>query len=275
MNRLFITAALAMFLTLPLFAQAEKEYTAPELGTVKVELLMGTTGFFQQDYADGYHYLLAADNGSSIGFGEGLKSYMNLGDMNSNSILNMVGVKTSVYVHPQIDVNVLFGMNINMTPKKDYIEGDYYVPDMPIPSQDYITAETEHLLFTQVGANWHFLPKNKRISPYAGVVGGFQFARIAAMYPYTGETDAAGDPIELTRASYRAGQAWALQGGIVAGVDYQVAPGLSLGVEIFPAMYQYTVMELHPSGMEPYWATNHHIKLLTAPRLKLGFTFGF
>ena len=64
-------------------------------------------------------------------------------------------------------------------------------------------------------------------------------------------------------------------GGIVAGVDYQVAPGLSLGVEIFPVMYQYTVMELHPSGMEPYWASNHHIKLLTAPRLKLGFTFGF
>ena len=271
-TRLFITAALALLLALPVFGQAEKEYAAPEPGTVQVELLMGTSGFFQRQW-NGYDYLLAADNGNSIGFGSNLESYMNLGDVNSNSIMNMIGVRTAVYVHPQIDVNMLFGMNIGMTPKKDYIEGDYSIPDMPIPEQQYITAETEHLLFTQVGANWHFLPKNKRVSPYVGAVGGFQFARITAMYPYTGETNYDGDPIELTRASYRAGQAWALQGGVIAGVDYQVAPGLTLGVEICPAMYQYTVLELHPSGMEPYWATNHHIKFLTAPRLKLGFRF--
>lgn len=271
-TRLFITAALALFFSLPVLGQAEKEYVAPEPGTVQVELLMGTSGFFQQNW-DGYNYLLAADNGSSIGFGSNLQSYMNLGDMNSNNIMNMIGVRTAVYVHPQIDVNVLFGMNIGMTPKKDYIEGDYSIPDMPIPEQQYITAETEHLLFSQVGGNWHFLPKNKRVSPYIGVVAGFQLARITAMYPYTGETNNAGDPIELTRPSYRAGQAWAAQGGVIAGVDYQVAPGLTIGVEISPAMYQLTVMELHPSGMEPYWAMNHHIKLLTTPRLKLGFRF--
>lgn len=270
--RLFITATLAFLLSLPVYGQAEREFTMPEVGTVQVELLMGTSGFFQQNW-DGYDYLLAEDDGSAIGFEGEQTSYMNLGDMNSNNIANMIGVRASVYVHPQIDVNVMFGMNIGMTPKKDYIEGDYSIEDMPIPSQQYINAETEHLLFTQAGANWHFLTKNKRVSPYVGAVGGFQFARVTSMYPFTGESNLEGDPIELTRSSYRAGQAWALQGGVVAGIDYQMAPGLTLGVEICPVMYQYTVLELHPSGMEPYWAMNHHIKMLSAPRLKLGFRF--
>ena len=51
------------------------------------------------------------------------------------------------------------------------------------------------------------------------------------------------------------------------------APGLILGVEVFPAMYQCSVMELHPSGMTPYRAINHDVKILTMPRLKLAFRF--
>lgn len=262
--RLFITSALACLLTLPVFAQAEKEFTTPKVGTIQAELLLGNTGFFLQDY-NGFNYLLAGDY--SVGFDGQETLYMNLGDMNSSAIFNMVGVRAAVYVHPQLDVNVLFGMNMHITPKKDFVEGDYNIPDMVIPDQQYITAEAEYALLSQLGLNWHFLPENKRISPYFGVVGGFNWARINTITPYTG------DDSDLTKASCQAGQAWAAQGGVTVGVDYQVAPGLILGIEVNPAMYQFTVLELHPTGLEPYYAMNHSMRFLTSPRVKLGFRF--
>lgn len=263
-TRLFITTALAFLLTLPAFAQAEKEFTTPKAGTIQVELLLGNSGFFEQNF-DGFNYLLAGEN--SVGFDGQETYYMNLGDMNSNAIDNMVGVRAAVYMHPQLDLNVLFGMNMNMTPRKDYIDGDYSIPDMVIPEQQYVSAEAEYALMSQIGANWHFLPKNKRISPYAGVAAGFNWTRINAITPYTG------NDADLAKASCQAGQAWAAQGGVVCGVDYQVAPGLILGLEVHPAMYQFTVLELHPSGLEPYIVTNHSMKLMSAPRVKLGFRF--
>ena len=192
---------------------------------------------------------------------------MNLGDMNSNAITNMAGVRAAVYVHPQVDVNVLFGMNMNMTPGKDYVEGDYSIPEMPIPNMQYVSTEMEYALLSQVGANWHFDLKNPRLSPYAGVVAGFQWARINTILPYTG------DDADLLKPSCQAGQAWAPQFGITAGLDYQLTPGLILGLEVHPVMGQITVLELHPSGLEPYIQTNHSLKFLSAPRVKLGFRF--
>ena len=274
MKRLFITLLSVALLASPLYAQQEEgKWKMPKVGTFQVELLLGSSDYFSQDGLSGYSYLLPSDDGSDIGFGADYKTFLNLGDINNNSIMNMVGVKFGVYVHPQIEVNALFGMNIGLTPKRDYIEGDSNVPDMVIPGQQYVVGEAEHLFHIQIGANYRFNLENKRIVPYLGAMGGFQMARITAMYPYTGETDENGDAIELTRASYRAGQAWALECGIVAGIDYQLAPGLYLGVEVCPAKYQFSVMELHPAGLEPYAVSNHAIKILTQPRLKLGFRF--
>ncbi len=275
--RLFIIIT-ALLVSLPSLGQ-KNEIERPKAGDVQVNLLLGSSTFFEQDGNGGYDYLLP-DNSSSIGIGglEGNQSgdpamFLNLGDMNSNSIVNMVGVKVGVFVHEHFDVNVLFGMNMNLTPKKDFIEGDFSIPEMAIPDQQYILGKTNHVFHLQLGSNYYFFPKNKRILPYVGVVTGFQMARVEATYPFTGEEASDGEPAELYRASYRAGQAWAIQGGIMAGIDYSLAPGLILGAEISPAMYQYSVTELHPSGYGPYRAANHSIKLLTMPRLKLAFRF--
>ena len=263
-TRLFITAALAFLLTLPAFAQSGVEYSKPKAGTFQFEVLLGNTGFLSQE-GDGFNYLLPDEN--SIGFYGQETYYMNLGDMNSNAINNMAGVRAAVYVHPQLDINVLFGMNMHMTPGKDYVDGDYTIPDMPIPDMQYVSTEMEYALLSQLGVNWHFNTKNPRVSPYVGVVGGFQWARINAILPYTG------DDKDLLQASCQAGQAWAPQAGVTFGVDYQLAPGLILGLEVHPAMGQLTVLELHPSGLEPYVLTNHSLKFMSAPRVKLGFRF--
>lgn len=275
MKRILFTIILSL---LPVLCLTAQNVYAPKAGEVQANLIIGSSTFFNQDGFSGYDYLLPADDGSSIGFGDGNQSadpalFLNLGDMNGNSIVNMVGVRFGVFVSDHFEVNALFGMNINITPKKDFLEGDFSVPDMAIPDQQYIVGKTNHLFHIELGSNYYFLTKKNRVQPYLGIVAGFQMARVEAVYPYTGETNTGGDPIELTRGSYRAGQAWAIQGGIMAGVDYMVSEGLAIGFEVSPALYQYSMMELHPAGMEVYRAAHHNIKLLTMPRLKLAVRF--
>ena len=274
---LFITILALLALSVPVKAQTYA-IEQPKFGDMQFTLLLGSSNFSLYNETYGLSYLMpygnyGLDDQSNIGFGSDPLVFLDLGSMNSNSIVNSIGIRYSYFVHKRFDVNVMFGMNINATPKKDFIEGDFEVPDMPIPNADYVVGRTNHMFYVQLGTNFYFLPDNPRISPYIGVVFGYQFARLETMLPYTGEEDAYGDPIELTTPSYQAGQSWAVQGGFVAGIDYSVAPGLILGVEVFPAMYQCSVMELHPSGMTPYRAINHDVKILTMPRLKLAFRF--
>ena len=275
---LFITIAALLILSVPVKAQSYA-IEQPKFGDMQFSLLLGSSSFSLYSEDGGLSYLMpygdyGMGNQQSIGFGADPLVYLDLGSMNSNSIINTVGIRYAFFVHKRFDVNVMFGMNISATPKKDFIEGDITVPDMPIPDAQYVVGRTSHQFYTQVGTNFYFLPDNPRISPYIGVVFGFQFARLETYLPYTGEyDDDSGEHIELTTPSYQAGQSWAVQGGIVAGIDYSVAPGLVLGVEVAPGMYQCSVMELHPSGMTPYRAINHDVKILTMPRLKLAFRF--
>ncbi len=273
MKHLFTIIALTSVLAIT--AAAQSEISRPKAGEVQISLITGST-YSLYSQANGFDYLMPYSNGiqneSSIGFGDTPMGYLDLSSLNSNSIINSVGLRLKVFVHERWDVNILFGMNINLQPKKDFIEGDYTIPNLPIPSYDYIIGRTHHAFYTQLGTNFYFLPKNARILPYVGVVGGFQFARVETFLPYTGlETE--DDPIELYTPSYQAGQAWAIQAGIVAGIDFTLLEGLIFGIEVAPAMYQMSVMQVNPTGAQLYQAVNHDIKLLTMPRLKIGFRF--
>ncbi len=275
MKRLFTIIALTLALATTAAAQYE-EISRPKAGEVQISLITGSTFSLYSEF-NGFDYLMpygyGIQNESSVGFGDTPVRYLDLGSMNSNSIVNSVGLRVKVFVHERWDVNVLFGMNINLQPKKDFIEGDYTVPNMPIPSYDYVLGRTHHAFYTQVGSNFYFLPKNERILPYIGVVGGFQFARVETFLPYTGLEAEDGEPLELYTPSYQAGQAWAAQAGVVAGIDFTLLPGLIFGLEVAPAMYQLSVMQVNPTGAQLYQTVNHDIKILTMPRIKIGFRF--
>lgn len=273
--------AVVALMTVPMWGQSTGSAVpyAPKKGDVQVGVLIGPSTYFSNTHNN---YLLPKEDTygefdgliSGVGVtGDQMRSYFNLGGLNQNSITNMIGISASYFVFDQWELTAMFGMNINLTPKKDFVEGDYSIPDMPIPSYGYILGETQHLFNLEVGSNYRFKPDNERFSPYIGAFCGFQMARVEAMYPYTGETTADGDPIELYRASYRAGQAYAIRSGIMAGIDYAVAPGMYLGIEVSPASYQYSVIDIRPTGFGPFQAANHTIKIFSQPRLKLGFRF--
>lgn len=279
LKRLITILSIVLFAVPVLAQQKDSDIPyAPQKGNFQVNLLLGSSSFFRASDFSGYSYLLPSDvqadgtiddEGVS---GDEMRYALNLGNLNENSVTNMIGLSFSCFVSDKLEITAMFGMNINLTPKKDYVEGDYTISEMPIADTKYILGETSHLLNTEIGLNYRFKTRNERISPYIGAVGGFQMARIETSYPYTGE-ELEGEPIELYRNDYRAGQEYAIRGGVVAGIEFAVYRGLTIGFEVCPAVYQYSVIDIHPTGLTAFRADNHSIKILSQPRLRFGIRF--
>lgn len=266
---------------------------APQKGQWQVSLMLGNSG---QMYGSDNSFLLPniTNTGGSVGLPNGstnnsgfLDGYLNINGMSDNNLTNMVGVQFKYFVSDCWDVNISLGMNLNVTPKKDYVEGDYEsVADMIIPEQKYINAQTANQWFVNVGTDRYFKTSNPRIHPYLGVTAGFQMARVDATEPYVGTyadgeddfDESTGSDIEgldkhVYYAAGKVGQMFAIRGGLVAGIEYSLAKGLILGLECQPLAYRYDVIQLCPQGFDKYNVSHHNIKLVEMPVVKIGFRF--
>lgn len=270
---------------------------APKKGQWQVSAVIGNNQMFNQDM----EYLLPTywngDVDATEGFnvpvglpGTDFQSgdpgyYLNLGDLNSNSLMNLIGIQGKYFLTDRWDVNAMFSMNINATPSKDYIEGDHTVTELPIQDYKYIEGRIQNAWTVQLGSNYYFNTKNERINLYAGGVLGWQMGRIQTSYPYTGETvidedmseetdeDLKYESVQLYTPNSRAGQIFGLRVGAVAGIEYSIAEGLILGFEVQPISYRYDCIQICPKGSAVYQAGHHSIGFFATPNLKIGFRF--
>lgn len=259
---------------------------APRKGQWQVSLVLGNSGQF---YNESTSYLLPqyTNTGGSIGLPNGgtnnsgdLNRYLNISGLNDNSLVNIAGLQAKYFISDCWDINLSFGMNISITPKKDYIEGDNSVPDVIIPDQKYVNAQMTNNWYMSVGTNRYFKTGNPRIHPYLGVVVGFQMARIETTEPFTGKTYSDGEddedtalPEQVYVAAGKAGQMFGIKGAAVAGIEYSVVKGLLFGLEFQPIAYRYDVIQICPKGFDKYSISHHNIKLFEMPVVKLGFRF--
>lgn len=270
---------------------------APKKGQWQVSAVIGNNQMFDQDM----EYLLPTywngDEDATKGFnvpvglpGTDFQSgdpgyYLNLGDLNSNTLMNLIGIQGKYFLTDRWDVNAMFSMNINATPSKDYIEGDHTVTELPIQDYKYIEGRIQNAWTVQLGSNYYFNTKNERINLYAGGVLGWQMGRIQTSYPYTGETvidedmseetdeDLNNESVQLYTPNSRAGQIFGLRVGAVAGIEYSIAKGLILGFEVQPISYRYDCIQICPKGSAVYQAGHHSIGFFATPNLKIGFRF--
>lgn len=270
---------------------------APKKGQWQVSAVIGNNQMFNQDM----EYLLPTywngDVDATEGFnvpvglpGTDFQSgdpgyYLNLGDLNSNTLMNLIGIQGKYFLTDRWDVNAMFSMNINATPSKDYIEGDHTVTELPIQDYKYIEGRIQNAWTVQLGSNYYFNTKNERINLYAGGVLGWQMGRIQTSYPYTGETvidedmseetdeDLKYESVQLYTPNSRAGQIFGLRVGAVAGIEYSIAKGLILGFEVQPISYRYDCIQICPKGSAVYQAGHHSIGFFATPNLKIGFRF--
>ena len=270
---------------------------APKKGQWQVSAVIGNNQMFDQDM----EYLLPTywngDVDATEGFdvpvglpGTDFQSgdpgyYLNLGDLNSNTLMNLIGIQGKYFLTDRWDVNAMFSMNINATPSRDYIEGDHTVTELPIQDYKYIEGRIQNAWTVQLGSNYYFNTKNERINLYAGGVLGWQMGRIQTSYPYTGETvidedmseetdeDLNYESVQLYTPNSRAGQIFGLRVGAVAGIEYSIAEGLILGFEVQPISYRYDCIQICPKGSAVYQAGHHSIGFFATPNLKIGFRF--
>ena len=158
------TILLAALVAAPSMAQlsksSEKEGVvfAPQKGQWQVSMVFGHNGFYNQNTT----FLLPTyDNtGGTVGLPNGgtsasgnLDRYLNINGFNNNSVVNIAGLQVKYFVSDCWDINLSFGMNIDITPGKDYVEGDNSVPDMVVPDQAYINAQTKNNWYVTVGTD--------------------------------------------------------------------------------------------------------------------------
>lgn len=289
---------------------------APKKGQWQVSAVIGNNQMFNQNMT----YLLPNywnpnnNNYPQVGLGGyGNQSndpgvYLNLGNLNSNSLVNLIGIQGKYFLTDRWDVNLMFSMNINATPKKDYIEGDYTVEEMPIMASRYMEGRISNAWNVAIGSNYYFNTKNERINLYVGGLLGWQMGRIETVTPYTGEyyddsddyqnsdgtnigtgdTDSnedlpmgegdvnmneGKDPVQLYTPNSRAGQIFGLKVAGVAGIEYSLSPGLILGFEVQPVAYRYDHIQICPKGQAAYKVGHHNINFFATPNLKIGFRF--
>lgn len=275
MNKISNSVIILLFgFTVTVFSQ---EF-APKKGNFQASLLLGNGLYFPGE--NSLNSLLPANDAMQVGVGsagqnesENPALYLNIGGLNDNNIANMAGVEAKYFISNRIDINVGFSMNMSLTPKRDFIEGDLTVTDMPIPDYMYISAEMSNKWFATIGSNYYFTTKNNRIFPYLGIRAGYQMGWLGINRPYTGITDAGGDPIEILTDSYRAGQMIGISGSVISGLEYNVREGINIGFELAPFNYNFGSIQFQPTGMQPYVADSHQFKLFMSPVFKLGFRF--
>lgn len=284
---------------------------APKKGQWQVSAVIGNNQMFDQSM----NYLLPnywspTNQYPQVGLGGyGQQSsdpgvYLNLGNLNSNSLVNLIGIQGKYFLTDRWDVNLMFSMNINATPKKDYIDGDYTIENMPIMASRYMEGRISNAWNVAIGSNYYFNTKNERINLYVGGLLGWQMGRIETTTPYTGETftedeeliqiddpshpdynspyneygpnydpDLVTESVQLYTPNSRAGQIFGLKVAGVAGIEYSLSPGLILGFEVQPVAYRYDHIQICPKGQAAYKVGHHNINFFATPNLKIGFRF--
>ena len=259
---------------------------APQKGQWQVSVFLGGGNSFYNESTNSYLLPTHTNTGGAVGLPNGsnniysgdLNSYLNIDGLNGNSLTNILGFEAKYFLSNCWDINVQFSMDINLTPKKDYVEGEDMVSDMIIPAQKYINAQMTNNWYAAVGTNRYFKVSNPRIHPYLGASVGFQMARIETTEPYTGDTTYDEDiedgvPSQLYIAGSRAGQMFGVKAAGVAGIEYSIAPGLVFGFQFQPLAYRYDVVQICPTGFDNYNASHHNIKIFDMPVMKLGIRF--
>lgn len=309
MNKRLCIALFTLLLVVPTMAQQAKENKrdvsfAPRKGQWEISAHIGNSQMFHQDLS-GYLLPTYYNNGNfwnpvGLPSNDGTPNqsgdpgiYLNLGSLENNSLVNLIGLQAKYFITDNLDINMMFNMNITMTPSKDFIEGDNSVNNLPIQQSQYLEGRLTNIWSASIGSNYYFNTRNERINIYIGGTLGWQMGNIQTVLPYTGETvpndiesednadDSADigesemleDPIEMYIPNSRAGQIMALKAAATTGIEYSVAKGLVVGFEVQPVSYVGSMVRIAPKAATNYIATHHQIGLFSAPRFRIGFRF--
>jgi outer membrane protein W len=274
MIKKILLLALLGVLIVPLQAQEAvstgSDY-APKAGNVQVNLLLGK-GFF---YVNTDDILLIQRNAEVVGnnLTTNLPAYLTLSDPNSNSLLNMIGIEAKYFITDHIAVSLSGAGYINNTPWREAVDATKSGDDIIFPKYVNIDAQLKTRVVANLGGQYYFTVGNDRIHPYAGILGTFQFASLSAQSTYAGFDDASLEA-DKKDAGVRTGQLFGWAASAVAGIEYSLFPGFTVGFEIKPFSYYYSGLTLFAQpGLDAMTGENQDYSIFAQPVFKIGFRF--
>ena len=195
----------------------------------------------------------------------------------SNNVGNIVGIEARYFLLQNIALKLSGNALISATPAQGnseavVVEGMDGNP-VVIPAHQAVDAESTADININLGGEYHFSSKYKRLFPYAGVTLPFYYAR-RSVYNPTVTVQESGEITIADEFGFRHAEVVGFGAQAVGGVDYYLLEGLYFGFEIKPVSYVYSYSTLLPApGLGGLQADNHSISFFSQTFLKVGFRF--
>lgn len=246
--------------------------TAPKAGNISVALKFGKAVSF----SDLRFY--EVNNGAT--YNNGVLPELASPKMGSysefNSFTNMIGIEGKYFVTDKIATRLSASGAIKSQPATDFVEGvedpeGINYPGTIVHSYPMQLGYNSKQFYLDLGADYYFSVGSPRLHPYGGIQLNTAYTNLEIWDGYRGLDN--NREVIPTRDT-RKGEVFAWGGSLIAGVDYYLAEGFFLGVEIKALNYLYAGKKVYPqTGVAPQTANNHNTLFLSQPVLKIGFSF--
>ncbi|MFO7743965.1 MAG: BT1926 family outer membrane beta-barrel protein [Psychroflexus sp.] len=244
------------------------EYEAQQ-GDFSFAVLFGRGNFFSSN-------LVAPPSPQGEWTVPGTAPYADFVSANDNDASNMVGVEGRYFVTGNIALKLSGGAIIRDTPSRMNIESasDFSEDNNQVWIPNYAAVKSNEQVDINVnlGAEYHFDSRFKRISPYLGFSVPFYYAR-RSMYDPSIISGSNEEPV-IVDIGNRHLEVIGAGAQLVAGIDFHLLEGFYIGIETKPVSYIYSYSTKSPGpGFEHLEADSHTFSFLAQNFLKLGFKF--
>lgn len=195
---------------------------------------------------------------------------------NNNSIVNAIGLELKYFITNTLALRFAGSGTINISPSRDFVmgvkdpNGENY-PGTTIPSFLHKEGKTTKQFNIDVGVDKYYTTKIKNLFVFAGIQFNYIYGQMEIYDGFRG-LDSNGEVIPTYDT--RRGETYGFGGSCVGGIDYYIAEGFFLGIEIRTVSYMYNVKRIfHQQGMEAQDASSRNMSFLNQPVIKLGFKF--
>ncbi len=187
-----------------------------------------------------------------------------------------LGIEIKYFVTDDIAVRLNGGGLFGGAPSKDYVEGvadpdGINYPGTYIPGHNMFEGRAKQSYFVDLGGDYYLSSKYERVAPYAGLQFNGLYSQLIVFDGYRGLD---GNQEVLPTYDDRKGEAYALGGSLVFGVDYFLTEALLIGIEAKAVNYMYSVKNVfHQSGTRAQSVDAHTTTFLAQPAIKVGIRF--
>ncbi|MCM5662330.1 BT1926 family outer membrane beta-barrel protein [Galbibacter mesophilus] len=255
-----IFVACALLLSILTYAQSTSEgTTTPLKGDFTGSLLLGRGRFLQGGLT------VPPPVPQTV---SGDAPYNNTVSANSNDVTNMIGAEGRYFVTDRISLLMSGGAIIRKTPGMTNIPGvDTGNNASSIPAFESVVETSNVDLNVNVGSQYFFNTKYKRVHPYMGVTIPFYYAKRS-------QYDPAILGNEIVDVSERRVSLHGIGAQSTAGIDYYFAEALFLGIEIKTVNYVFAKTSKYAGpGFGERSAQTSTVSFFSQPFIRLGFKF--